>query len=146
MQFAYGTADPLAAPALGAVPTSHIELVFSEGRYPSWDWDPTTFAWLRSQEGQPDLEASGERVRATNVVTMRVGIDWPYEEVPLTLMVGSGEVWVSAAGRTAHGTWSKADEGAPIVLTADDGSPLRLAPGNTWIELVPNEGSAAFAP
>lgn len=146
VQFAYGTADPLAAPALAAVPTSHIELVFSEGRYPSWDWDPTTVAWLRSQEGQPDLEASGGRVRATNVVTMRVGIDWPYEEVPLTLMVGSGEVWVSAAGKTAHGTWSKADEGAPIVLTADDGSPLRLAPGNTWIELVPNEGSAAFAP
>ena len=146
VQFAYGTADPLAAPALAAVPTSHIELVFSEGRYPSWDWDPTTFAWLRSQEGQPDLEASGERIRATNVVTMRVGIDWPYEEVPLTLMVGSGEVWVSVAGKTAHGTWSKADEGAPIVLTADDGSPLRLAPGNTWIELVPNEGSAAFAP
>jgi len=146
VQFAYGTADPLAGPALAAVPTSHIELVFSEGRYPSWDWDPTTFAWLRSQEGQPDVEASGERIRATNVVTMRVGIDWPYEEVPLTLMVGSGEVWVSAAGKTAHGTWSKADEGAPIVLTADDGSPLRLAPGNTWIELVPNEGSAAFAP
>ena len=24
---------------------------------------------------------------------------------------GSGEVWVSAAGRTAHGTWSKADDG-----------------------------------
>jgi hypothetical protein len=146
VQFAYGTADPLAAPALGAVATSHIELVFSEGRYPSWDWDPAMFAWLRSQEGRPDLEASGDRVRATNVVTMRVGIDWPYEEVPLTLMVGSGEVWVSTGGRTAHGTWSKADDGARIVLTADDGSPLRLAPGNTWIELVPNEGAAAFAP
>jgi hypothetical protein len=146
VQFAYGTADPLAAPALAAVPTSHIELVFSEGRAPSWEWDDTLVAWLRSQDGQPDLEASGDRVRATNVVTMRVGIDWPYEDVPLTLMVGSGEVWASTAGRTAHGTWSKADEGAPIVLTADDGSVLRLAPGNTWIELVPNEGSAGFAP
>ncbi len=83
-QFAYGTADPLAAPALAATSTSHIELVFSEGRYPSWDWDATSFAWLRSQEGAPDLEASGERIRATNVVTMRVGIEWPYEEVPLT--------------------------------------------------------------
>ena len=145
-QFAYGTADPLAAPALAAVPTSHIELVFSEGRAPSWDWDATLVAWLRSQDGQPDLEASGDRVRATNVVTMRVGMDWPYEDVPLTLMVGSGEAWASAGGRTAHGTWSKADEGAPIVLTADDGSVLQLAPGNTWIELVPNEGSAAFAP
>jgi hypothetical protein len=77
---------------------------------------------------------------------MRVGIDWSYGEVPRTVMVGSGEAWASVAGRTVHGTWTKDAAAAPIVLTADDGSPLRLAPGNTWIELVPNEGSAAFAP
>ena len=146
VQFAYGTADPLAAPALAATPTSHLELAFAEGTLRSWDWDATAFAWLRSQDGVPDLDATGERVRSTNVVTMRVAVDWPFGEVPRTLMVGSGEVWVSAAGRTAHGTWSKADDRAPILLTADDGSPLRLAPGNTWIELVPNEGSVAFAP
>jgi len=146
VQFAYGTADPLAAPALAAAPTSRIELVFSDARYPSWEWDPTTYAWLRSQEGQPDLEASGERVRATNLVTLRVGIEWPYDEVPLTVLRGAGEAWVSVAGKTAHGTWTKQDGGARIVLAADDGNALRLAPGNTWIELVPNEGSAAFAP
>ena len=146
VQFTYGTADPLAAPSLAATPTSHLELAFAEGTLRSWDWDPTAFAWLRSQDDVPDLDATGERVRATNVVTMRVAVDWPYEEVPLTVMAGSGEAWVSVAGRTAHGTWSKADDRAPIVLTADDGSPLRLAPGNAWIELVPGEGSAAFAP
>ena len=146
VQFAYGTADPLAAPSLAATPTSRIELVFSETSSPSWEWDPTTYAWLRSQDGTPDLEASGERIRATNVVTLRVAIEWPYEEVPLTALTGTGEAWVSAGGRTAHGTWTKPDAGAPITLTADDGSTLRLAPGNTWIELVPNEGSAAFAP
>lgn len=146
VQFAYGTADPLVAPGLEALPTTLIELAFSEGRSPSWNWDPTVYAWLRSQEGEPDMEASGDRVRATNVVTLRVAIAWPYEEVPLTVMVGTGEAWVSVAGRTAHGTWSKDAAGAPIVLTADDGSPLRLAPGNTWVELVPNEGSASFAP
>jgi len=146
VQFAYGTADPLATPALAAAPTSRIELVFSDARYPSWEWDPTSYAWLRSQEGAPDLEASGERVRAVNVVTMRVGIDWTFGEVPRTVMVGSGEVWLSTGGKTAHGTWSKDAAGSPIVLTADNGSPLRLAPGNTWVELVPNEGSAAFAP
>jgi hypothetical protein len=146
VQFAYGTADPLVATGLEALPTTRIELAFSEGRSPSWFWDPTVYAWLRSQEGEPDLEASGDRVRATNVVTLRVAIAWPYEEVPLTVMVATGEAWVSVAGKTAHGTWSKDAAGSPIVLTADDGSPLRLAPGNTWVELVPNEGSASFAP
>ena len=143
-QFAYGTADPLAAPALAAMPTSRIELVFSESARPSWEWDPAISAWLRSQDGQADLEASGDRVHATNVVTLRVPVQ--YGEVPFTALSGTGEAWVSVAGRTAHGTWSKGQAGEPIVLTADDGSSLRLAPGNTWIELVPIEGSAAFAP
>jgi hypothetical protein len=146
VQFAYGTADPLASPPFAATRTSHLELAFAAGTLRSWDWDATAFAWLRSQDGLPDLDATGEQVRATNVVTMRVGVDWRYGEVPLTLMVGSGEAWVSAGGRTAHGTWSKADDRAPIVLTAGDGTALRLAPGNAWIELVPNEGAVAFAP
>lgn len=145
-QFTYGTADPLAAAGFAAVPTTRIDLAFSEGSARSWEWDPAAFAWLRGQDGTPDHEASGERVGATNVVTMRVGIEWPYGEVPLTMMVGAGEVWVSVAGRTAHGTWTKDAAGSPIVLTADDGSALRLAPGNTWVELVPNEGSASFVP
>jgi hypothetical protein len=145
-QFTSGTADPLAAAGFAAVPTTRIDLAFSEGSTRSWDWDPTAFEWLRAQDGTPDHEASGERVRAANVVTMRVAIEWPYEEVPLTMMIGAGEVWVSVAGRTAHGTWAKDAAGSPIVLTADDGSALRLAPGNTWVELVPNEGSASFVP
>jgi hypothetical protein len=145
-QFAYGTADPLASPALAAAPTSRIDLVFSDARFPSWEWDAAASVWLRSQEGAPDLEASGERVRATNLVTLRVAIDWSYGEVPRTVMVSSGEAWVSAAGRTVHATWSKVAASSPIRLTADDGSPLRLAPGNTWVELVPDHGSVTLVP
>ena len=136
VQFSYGTVDPLAATA---APTTRIDLVFSDSRYPSWEWDAVASVWLRSQEGAPDLEASGERVRATNVVTMRVGIDWSYGDVPRTVMIGTGEAWVSAGGRTVHGTWTKDAASSPIRLTDDDGSPLRLAPGNTWIELVPDD-------
>lgn len=146
VQFAYGSDDPLAAPALVAATTSHVELAFSAGGSRSWDFDAGMSAWLRSQDGEPDLEASGERVHATNVVTLRVGIDWPFGEVPLTVLTGSGEAWVSVAGKTAHGTWSKDADSSPIALSADDGSVLRLAPGNTWVELVPLEGSASFTP
>jgi hypothetical protein len=145
-QFAYGTADPLDAPQFAATPTARIDLAFSEGSTRAWEWDAATSAWLRSQEGAPDLEASGERVRATNVVTLRVAIDDTYGEVPRTVAVGTGEAWVSSHGRTAHGTWSKAAADRPFTLRADDGTPIRLAPGSTWVELVPASGSAAFAP
>ncbi|MRG61017.1 DUF3048 domain-containing protein [Agromyces sp. CFH 90414] len=145
-QFAYGSTDPLAPAGFAAQPTGRIDLVFSEERFPSWEWDVPSATWLRSQEGAPDHEASGERLRATNVVALRVEIDWSYGDVPRTVLVGSGEAWVSAAGRTAHGSWSKASREAPIVLTAADGSPLRLAPGTTWVELVPTDGSVTFTP
>jgi hypothetical protein len=145
VQFSYGSRDPLAH-APGWQPTSRIDAVFSDARYPTWEWEPASSTWLRWQEGSPDHEASGDRVRATNVVTLRVEIDWSLGDVPRTVLVGGGEAWVSSAGRTAHGSWSKASREAPIQLTADDGAPLRLAPGTTWIELVPTEGSVTFTP
>jgi len=145
-QFAYGTADPLDAAQFGATPTNRIDLAFSEGSTRAWEWDAGSSAWLRSQEGEPDVEASGERVRATNVVVLRVAIDDTYGEVPRTVAVGTGEAWVSSHGRTAHGTWSKAAADRPFTLRADDGTPIRLAPGSTWVELVPAAGSASFAP
>jgi hypothetical protein len=146
VQFHYGGVDPLAAPEFAAVPTSAVVLRFSDARYPDWTWEPAAGVWLRGQEGAADIEASGAQVQATNVVTMRVGIDWSYGEVPRTVMVGSGEVWVSTGGRTAHGTWSKDAADSPIELVADDGSDLLLAPGNTWVELVPTDGSVEFVP
>lgn len=144
VQFRYGSVDPLSAPNFAAVPTVGIALRFSDARYPDWTWVPEASAWTRGQEGAPDLEASGAQIQATNVVTMRVDIDWSYGEVPRTVMVGSGEVWVSNGGKTAHGTWSKESADAPIRLVADDGTDLLLAPGNTWVELLPSDGSVEF--
>lgn len=145
-QFSYGSATPLAAESYAAAPTSTINLRFSDERWPSWGWNAESSVWMRSQEGAPDIEASGAQVQSTNVVTLRVGIDWSYGEVPKTVMVGSGEAWLSVGGVTAHGTWSKDSATSPIVLTADDGSPLHLAPGNTWVELIPDYGIIEFLP
>jgi hypothetical protein len=61
-------------------------------------------------------------------------------------MIGSGEVFVSTGGSTLHGTWSKADRGAPIRLADDSGATIRLAPGNSWIELVPETGAVNLTP
>jgi hypothetical protein len=41
-------------------------------------------------------------------------------------------------------TWSKNGPADPVVLTAADGSAVTLAPGTTWVELVPN-GTGAVA-
>jgi hypothetical protein len=58
---------------------------------------------------------------------------------------------VLSGGKVVHGTWSKASTAAPIRFTADNGVTIRLAPGNSWIEMVPNEsyvpgGSVTITP
>jgi hypothetical protein len=69
---------------------------------------------------------------------MRVNVD-EFVGVPRTRMVDSGELWVLSGGKAVHGTWSKAATAAPIVFKGDNGVTIRLAPGNTWIEMVPLE-------
>jgi hypothetical protein len=66
------------------------------------------------------------------------------QNIPKTELIGSGEAWISSGGHTIHATWSKGDRLAPIRLVDDTGTVVRLAPGNSWIELVPNAGTAEF--
>jgi hypothetical protein len=67
--------------------------------------------------------------------------------VPQAVLVASGEGWVSTGGKTVHATWSKDAPTAPIRLVDDLGATIRLAPGNTWVELVPSDqGSVTIVP
>lgn len=141
-QFSYGTAAQIAAQAGDA--TSHLSLEFSGASERSWDWDAANGVWLRSQDGVEDNSEGEGRTRAVNVVTVRVNIDWTYGTVPKTVLVDSGEALVSVAGKTIHGSWSKASQTDPIVLKDAAGNVIRLLPGNTWIELVPNTGSVSI--
>ncbi len=146
-QFAYSATVQGSSAAVDGTPISAINSSFSTARWPGWTWDGAGAAYLRSQEGAPDLDATGAQLRATNVLVLRVAIDGTYGEVPTTTMVDSGEAWVSTGGKSVHAVWSKADQAAPIRLVDDYGVTIRLAAGNTWIELVPSErGTVVLVP
>lgn len=142
-QFAYSSGVPSATASTDGTPTGQLDLVFSDSRYPGWTWDAASESFLRSQEGAPDLDANGAHLAATNVVTMRVDEVYDYDaEVPQAVLVASGELWVSTGGKTVHGTWVKDAPTAPIRLIDDLGATIRLAPGSTWVELVPLDGGS----
>jgi hypothetical protein len=73
---------------------------------------------------------------------MRVAVE-EFAGLPRTVMVGSGEAWVLTGGKYVHGTWSKESTNAPIKFVGDNGVTIRLAPGNTWIALVPVDSYVA---
>ncbi|WP_158437871.1 DUF3048 domain-containing protein [Naasia lichenicola] len=144
-QWAY-SADALGSSAVReGTPSARIDVVYSSERYPSWQWDDAAKRYLRSQEGAPDLDLSGAQLAATNVIVMSVAIDGTYGPVPKTVMVGSGQVWVSTGGSTIHGTWSKADQLGAIRLVDDRGMTIRLAAGSTWVQLLPQSGTITLS-
>lgn len=110
---------------------------------PSWTWDSGSGTWLRSDGGSAATVASGDRISAVNVVSITAA--HPASgfraqggaPVPTYELVGEGEALVATGGRVVEGIWKKSDEDAPLRLFTADGEPLLLAPGNTWVELVP---------
>ncbi|MGH9269493.1 MAG: DUF3048 domain-containing protein, partial [Acidimicrobiales bacterium] len=111
--------------------------------YPSskaeYAWDPDSGTWLRSQGGKPHVAASGTRLSATNVIIQHVQVSPAPSNrfVPESQVVGEGEAWALVGGTLVHGRWSKASLAAPTVYVDDAGQTIALAPGRTWVQLLP---------
>lgn len=134
------------APADGSVPGSGMSahIPFSTASDVTWTWDPTTSAYLRSYSGAPDKLLDGTQTSSANVVIMTVPTaigSWVENagggrEVEVTA-TGSGPLVVLRDGVAITGTWTRSSLTQPAVLTATDGTPITLRPGNTWEELAP---------
>lgn len=108
-----------------------------------WMPSPVGSSWQRVQDGKIHTDKlDGEQIHAVNVVVMQVKEDRSYKDgkygnVPRAVLVDSGKAWVFSEGRYIEATWSKASATSPIVLTDAQGAAVLLAPGNTWVELMP---------
>jgi hypothetical protein len=143
-QFAYADSAAGATAAKEGARRSRVALDFGGAvSRPSWVWNGERGQYLRSQAGAPDLDSNGAQLGATNLVVLRVPVDQSLG-VPKTELLGSGEAWISAGGATVHATWSKESQAAPVRLVDDSGVVVRLAPGNSWVELVPDAGAVGF--
>lgn len=139
--FRYGPPTGAGRPATAAT------LQFSSSYSVGWLWVPSAHSWLRSVDGTVDRTAAGHPLRAADVVIERVRTvpgRWP-EDVNLALgvhsiTVGSGPLVVLTDGRAISGTWSRSSTAVPARLTAANGVPITLAPGTTWVELLPSGG------
>jgi len=144
-QYSYADAMAGATATREGQPVAGVDLVLGGSAHPSWRWDAASGRWLRLQDGAVDSDSNGAQLSAANVVVVRVPISND-GGVPKTELIGAGEAWVLSGGGMVHANWSKTDRTAPIRLVDDTGAVIRLAPGNSWFELVPNSGSVTPVP
>jgi hypothetical protein len=83
-------------------------------------------------------DAAGNTVDITpkNVIVMFVqyagGAGVEQSEAVLT---GTGPAWVFTGGKVVKGTWTRPDKQKPAKFTNASGHTIKLAPGQTWVEL-----------
>jgi hypothetical protein len=132
-----------------ATPASKAQINFSPGTDVVWEWDASARAWLHTYANSSpstDIDTlTNQPVTATNVVIEIVHYTLgPYPESPggsgdvESQTVGSGSGYVLRGGKSIKVTWHRASTSAPTTFTDAQGHGVGLAPGRTWVELVPD--------
>lgn len=132
-------------PSRDATPARSVEIDFSYGTDVVWKWDRGAAAWLHTYSGTPDVDALTHRpVTATNVVVEIVHYSFgPYVESPGSTgdveseTVGTGTGYVLRDGTSVAVTWHRPLPSDPTRYTDASGRTVALAPGRTWVEIVP---------
>ncbi|MHB1491435.1 putative lipoprotein YerB precursor [mine drainage metagenome] len=150
-QFGFAPTAQQASAVTAGTPVATIDIRMSGVEHPIWSWAANKNVFLRSEGSTPAVTSTGVRLSATNIVVLRVrmdasvGVDPAGNPIPETVMVDSGDAVVFSGGKQVAAKWAKESVAKPVVLTTASGAPILLAPGNTWIELVPRTSGSVSA-
>ncbi|HET7869941.1 MAG TPA: DUF3048 domain-containing protein [Actinomycetota bacterium] len=121
-----------------------VHLAFSSYSDVYWTWRRSQAAWLRSHGTVPHVLEDGTQVSAANVVVMQVQVssgpivDAAGNHSPEVELTGSGKAYVFRDGRMVIGRWERETLKDVTTLVSKAGTQIALAPGVTWVELLPS--------
>lgn len=127
-----------AGQAFAGDPVSAVRVDFDAPYAPIYTYDAASRTWPRSIGFTPFTAESGQQIAPTNVIVQFVPCCLPVPEGGIYITVGSGEAWVFSDGKMVKGTWSRSDTSQVTSFLDANGQPIRLNPGRTWVEFVPN--------
>lgn len=123
---------------------SSVHLPYSSVSDVFWSWSRRDGGWLRSHGQTPHTVEDGSQVSATNVVIQVVEVtashifDSAGNPSPDVELTGSGRAYVLREGRVIAGRWERASLDDLTRFVTRDGTEIALAPGRTWVELLPS--------
>ncbi len=108
-----------------------------------WVYDTARGQYLRFMGGDIFTNPEGQQIGATNVLIyfadhQKTDI---VEDITLAtstriIVNGRGKVWLARDGKILKGNWETNGQETPL-FTFDNGQPMPLKPGNSWVEVVP---------
>jgi hypothetical protein len=124
--------------------TRTLHLPFSSYSDVVWTWSKGRGGWLRAHGSVPHLLGDGSQVQAANVVVQVVDVvpgeivDPAGNPSPEVDVIGSGKAYVLRDGRMIPGRWERRSEADVTSFVTKSGETIPLAPGTTWVELLPS--------
>ena len=95
----------------------------------------------KNPEDNCTLKQLAPSVVAVMMVSERKTSDNYHEDITT---IGSGDAYIFQNGISLKGTWKKSSKADQIKFYTSDGSEIALAPGQTFVEAVPNYGSIEY--
>jgi len=131
-------------------PVISANVDFSPYSNVTWKWSAKAGVWLRFYNAtQADVLSTGVQNQASNVIVQTVNVTYgPWVEnglgsleVQAKLYNTSGPVAIFRNGKEYVGTWSRASISSPTIYRSTTGQIIPMAPGRSWIELLPSTSS-----
>ena len=124
----------------GGTPAEHISLKFSYYKTGTFDYDAVSGTYLAGQYDGPYTDgADGTQVSAVNVLVLETSIYVNAGDSAGRMtakLTGEGKGTFFCGGKSAPIRWSRADRYSPFVYTLEDGMPLALGQGKSYICIV----------
>ena len=121
-----------------------VRIPFSPTNDVRWTWNAVAHRWALAESGKPATVADDGQITTTNVVVQTVQVTlgpWLENDVGglevQSKLIGSGPLEVFRDGLKITGTWHRSSSTSATTLTAANGNAIALAPGPTWVEIVP---------
>lgn len=122
--------------------TDSVRLVYrsgSSGYASGYLYDAALGLYMRQLNGKPHLdELDQSPLTAVNVILQTVRSKAVDNEGRLVMEdVGSGTGWFISMGTRIPIRWEKSDRRSETIFKTEDGSRIKLNPGMTWIQVIP---------
>jgi len=122
----------------GGQAAEHVKVRFSSYKTGLFDYDASSGKYLVSQYGKEHVDGdTGEQVSAVNVLVLETSTAVLDDVGRLRVQTtGEGKGTFFCGGAAVPIQWSRKDRNSPFVYTLEDGSPLAMGQGNSYVCII----------